>query len=86
MAGATPTKREALRLVERGHREVMRLIDELPSGALTRTGIGGGAWSPADLLGHLAAWEGLRSMPSTPGTGVSARPSTSRSTSVASTP
>jgi hypothetical protein len=54
----TPTKREALTIVERGHREVMRLIGDLPPKALTRTGIGGGAWSPADLIGHLAAWEG----------------------------
>lgn len=61
MAGATqtPTKREALATLERGHREVMRLIDDLPPRALTRTGIGGGAWSPADLIGHLAAWEGF---------------------------
>lgn len=59
MAGATPTKREALTIVERGHREVMRLIDDLPSAALTWTGIGGGAWAPADLIGHLAAWEGF---------------------------
>ena len=57
MAGATPTTREALRLVERGHREVMRLIDDLPPRTLTRTGIGIGAWSPADLIGHLATWE-----------------------------
>jgi Mycothiol maleylpyruvate isomerase N-terminal domain len=55
----TPTKREALTIVERGHREVVRLIGDLPSKALTRTGIGGGAWSPADLVGHLAAWEGF---------------------------
>lgn len=60
MAGTpTSTKREALAIVERGHREVMRLIDDLPPRALTRTGIGGGAWSPADLIGHLAAWEGF---------------------------
>jgi hypothetical protein len=55
----TPTKREALTMLERGHREVMRLIDELPPGGLTTTGVGGGAWSPADLVGHLAAWEGF---------------------------
>ena len=59
MAATTPTKREALTILERGHREVMRLIDELPPRALTTTGIGGGAWSPADLVGHLAAWEGF---------------------------
>jgi Mycothiol maleylpyruvate isomerase N-terminal domain len=59
MPSTTPTKREALTMLERGHREVMRLIDELPPRALTTTGIGGGAWSPADLAGHLAAWEGF---------------------------
>jgi hypothetical protein len=59
LADATPTTREALRIVERGHGEVRRLIDGLPARTLTRTGIGGGAWSPADLIGHLAAWEGF---------------------------
>ena len=59
MPATTPTKREALTIVERGHREVMRLIDELSPRVLTTTGIGGGAWSPADLVGHLAAWEGF---------------------------
>jgi hypothetical protein len=59
VATATPTKREALAILERGQREVRRLIDDLPPGAMTRTGIGGGAWSPADLIGHLAAWEGF---------------------------
>ncbi len=36
-----------------------RLIEQLPPRTLSTTGIGGGAWSPADLLGHLAAWEGF---------------------------
>jgi len=55
----TPTKREALTILERGHRDVSRLIERLAPGTLSTTGIGGGAWSPADLLGHLAAWEGF---------------------------
>ena len=59
MPGPTPTKREALTILERGHREVGRLIEQLPPRTLATTGIGGGAWSPADLLGHLAAWEGF---------------------------
>ena len=59
MPAPTPTKREALTILERGHREVGRLIEQLPSRSLSTTGIGGGAWSPADLLGHLAAWEGF---------------------------
>jgi hypothetical protein len=59
VAARIPTKREAVAMLERGHREVMRLIEELPPGALTTTGVGGGAWSPTDLVGHLAAWEGF---------------------------
>ena len=58
MPATTPTNREALTILERGQRDVFRLIDHLPPRALTRTGIGGGAWSPADLVGHLASWEG----------------------------
>jgi hypothetical protein len=59
MKATTPTKRQALAILERGHREVMRLIDGLPPRGLSRTGVGGGAWSPADLIGHLASWEGF---------------------------
>ena len=59
MPAPTPTKREALAILASGHREVGRLIDRLPPRALSTTGIGGGAWSSADLLGHLAAWEGF---------------------------
>jgi hypothetical protein len=57
--GPTPTKREALTILEHGHGEVGRLIGRLPPRTMSTTGIGGGAWSPADLLGHLAAWEGF---------------------------
>lgn len=59
MPAPTPTKREALTILQRGHREVGRLIQQLPARALSTTGIGGGAWSPLDLIGHLAAWEGF---------------------------
>jgi Mycothiol maleylpyruvate isomerase N-terminal domain len=54
-----PTKRQALAILERGHHQIMRSIEGLLPSAMTRTGIGGGAWSPADLLGHVAAWEGF---------------------------
>ncbi len=46
-------------ILARGHREVDRLIEDLPPRALTLVGVGGGAWSPADLIGHLASWEGF---------------------------
>jgi Mycothiol maleylpyruvate isomerase N-terminal domain len=54
-----PSKREALAIVQRGYREVLRLTDDLAPRSLARTGIGSEAWSPADLIGHLAAWEGF---------------------------
>ena len=60
MATTVPTKRAAITIIERGQREVTALIDALAPRAMTvTTGIGGGAWSPADLIGHLAAWEGF---------------------------
>jgi hypothetical protein len=59
VATTVPTKREAITIIERGQREMDTLIDALAPRAMTVTGIGGGAWSPADLIGHLAAWEGF---------------------------
>lgn len=56
-ATKTPTRAQALRIVEAGHREVRALVAALPRRAVTTHGLGGGTWSPKDLLGHLAAWE-----------------------------
>ena len=52
-----PTKRESIAILDRGDRAVRQLVDALPPPALTLTGIGSGAWSPLDLVGHLASWE-----------------------------
>ena len=59
MADATkvPTRAQALTILEDGDRAVRDLIARLPRRALTMPGLGGGDWSPKDLLGHLAAWE-----------------------------
>jgi hypothetical protein len=59
MAGAkkVPTRAQALKILEDGDRAVRDLIARLPRRALTTPGLGGGDWSPKDLLGHLAAWE-----------------------------
>lgn len=56
-AGSDPTRRDALRILEEGRARIDELLDRLPSGALTIHGIGGGTWSPKDLIGHLASWE-----------------------------
>ena len=53
-----PTKRKTLATLERGAREMRALLDRVPAGGLVRTGIGGGDWSPVDLVAHLASWEG----------------------------
>jgi hypothetical protein len=52
-----PTRREAVRVLERQRSETLALVDRLPRKAVTTPGLGGGEWSPKDLIGHLASWE-----------------------------
>lgn len=52
-----PTRRRALRILEEGRARTLDLLEALPRSALTLPGLGGGTWSPKDLLGHLASWE-----------------------------
>jgi hypothetical protein len=33
------------------------LLERVPRGGFTRPGLGGGEWSPKDLVGHLSSWE-----------------------------
>jgi hypothetical protein len=54
-----PTRRQAIKIIEAGHAEVRGLIDGLPRRAVTTQGIGRGAWSPKDVIGHIATWEGF---------------------------
>jgi hypothetical protein len=54
---AVPTRREAVRLLAAQRSETLALVDSLPRKALTTPGLGGGEWSPKDLIGHLASWE-----------------------------
>ena len=54
---AVPSKTDAIAALQRGDRALTRLLDGLPPRVLTRTGIGGGEWSPVDLVGHLESWE-----------------------------
>ena len=55
--GTTPTRREAIRILEEGRARIDELLDRLPRPAMTTPGLGGGTWSPKDLIGHLASWE-----------------------------
>jgi len=50
------TQEEAVGTLERGHRETQAQLDRLDPADLEVGGIGGGEWSPKDLLGHLALW------------------------------
>ena len=54
---AVPTRREAIGVLEEGRARIDELLDRLPKAATTTPGLGGGAWSPKDLIGHLASWE-----------------------------
>ena len=54
---AVPTRRRAIRILREGMAEVFSLYDRLPPRARTIAGLGGGEWSPKDLLGHLESWQ-----------------------------
>ena len=56
-AETIPTRTQSLKILEAGHRAVRDLIAQLPRRAVTTPGLGGGDWSPKDLVGHLASWE-----------------------------
>jgi hypothetical protein len=51
------SRRRAIRIVDDGMREVFALYDGLPPRARSAPGLGGGDWSPKDLLGHLESWQ-----------------------------
>ena len=51
------TRQEAIETLEGGHREIRRLIKQIPPHWMARPGVGDGGWTPKDLLGHLCLWE-----------------------------
>jgi hypothetical protein len=52
------TREEALAALRDGDRRIQRLVAKLSDADLARRSVlGGGDWSVADLLGHLASWE-----------------------------
>jgi hypothetical protein len=50
-------RREAIRLLRSDRRQVERLLAPMSPRALATPGLGGGTWSPKDLVGHLESWE-----------------------------
>jgi hypothetical protein len=53
----TESQEAAVAILNQGHDEVRALIGRLPAAWRARPGLGGGQWSPKDLIGHLASWE-----------------------------
>jgi hypothetical protein len=53
----TLTRRQAVRTLEEGRAAIDALLARVPPSDLERPGVGGGEWSPKDLVGHLARWE-----------------------------
>lgn len=51
------TRHEAIDILESGHGAIRRLTKEIPAHWMARPGVGGGTWTPKDLLGHLCFWE-----------------------------
>lgn len=50
-------QRDAVRILRDEHATVVQLIDRLTPRRASAAGLGGGDWSPKDLLGHLTSWE-----------------------------
>lgn len=51
------TRQEAIDALESGHGRIRRLLKRIPPHRMARPGVGGGDWSPKDLVGHLCFWE-----------------------------
>ncbi len=50
-------RQEAVTILDSQRAEIMDLIDKLPAASGDLPGLGGGEWSPKDLLGHLESWQ-----------------------------
>jgi DinB family protein len=53
----TVSRAEAIRRLESGHARIETLLGSVSAQARTAPGVGGGTWTPKDLVGHLASWE-----------------------------
>jgi hypothetical protein len=57
MADDVPGRLDAIRIAREDRERTLALIATLTPDALTAPGLGGGGWSPKDLIGHLESWE-----------------------------
>ncbi len=57
MADDAPAKLDAIRIVRADRERTNALLASIDSAAFETPGLGGGSWSPKDLVGHLETWE-----------------------------
>jgi len=57
MSEPGPGRDEAIRLLRMDRLKTRELLGRVPDDALTTAGLGGGDWSPKDLIGHLESWD-----------------------------
>lgn len=57
MTDSVPNRLDAIRFVREDRARTRELLDRMSSEAFLQTGLGGGTWSPKDLVGHLETWE-----------------------------
>ena len=57
MTDAAPGKDDAIRLAREDRARTNELLASIDASAFETTGLGGGTWSPKDLVGHLETWE-----------------------------
>ena len=57
MADDVPGKSDAIRLAREDRERTNALLASIDPAAFETTGLGGGTWSPKDLVGHLETWE-----------------------------
>jgi DinB superfamily len=57
MADDVPAKLDAIRIVREDRERTNALLASIDPAVFESSGLGGGAWSPKDLVGHLETWE-----------------------------
>src|SRR3954470_15147613 len=57
MADGTPRRIDAIRLAREDRDRTSALLASIDPSAFETGGLGGGTWSPKDLVGHLETWE-----------------------------
>jgi hypothetical protein len=57
MSEHVPGRLDAIHLLGEDRAHTTALLGRLSSDAFVTTGLGGGTWSPKDLVGHLETWE-----------------------------